>query len=370
MKDSIGKNKTILVAPLNWGLGHAVRSIVIVNELIDLQYRVIVASDSQALKLLKKELKGVIFLELPSYQITYSTSSKLFKTKLLFQLPYILKAIKEEYQLVKKWIKEYQITGIISDNRPGVYSKDVPSAYLTHQLTVKSGLTTLLTTWVHRRFIRRFDACWVPDFKGKHNLSGELSEVKNYGFFFRNKINPVFIGPLSRMYVKNQVKKYDLLVVLSGPEPQRTLLEKHLLFELKKFRGTILFVAGIIQEQQKKVKIGQIDYVNFLTHRELLDCFNQSELIISRSGYTTIMDLISLEKKAFFIPTPGQKEQEYLARRCEKLKLAPFCKQHKFSLDQLSRVDKYRGFVLKDKIPYHKNQWNKLFNFFDSKREF
>jgi len=133
------------------------------------------------------------------------------------------------------------------------------------------------------------------------------------------------------------------MVIISGPEPQRTMLENHLMNEVMRFKGNVLFVRGKIEEAQSVVKKENVTVYNFMNTKELETAFNESALVLSRSGYTTVMDLAKLEKKAFFIPTPGQYEQEYLAKRLDKHLLVPFSTQDKFRIEKLEKVDSYKG---------------------------
>lgn len=346
--------KRILVAPLNWGLGHATRCIPIIQALKKYDYLPIIASDGAALDLLKKEFPELICLELPSYNITYSKKGNRLKLKLLKDSPKFLKTIKAETNIVKQIIEQYNISGIISDNRFGVFHKYVPSVFITHQLQVLSGKTTWLSTKIHNKFIRKFHECWVPDQKGKLNLSGKLGHINS--LISKTK----YIGPISRFEKKDTAIKYDLLVILSGPEPQRTQLEVKLLKLFEKYKGKVLFVRGIVEEKITKEKVGQLKIVNYLTSKELEKAINKSSLVLSRSGYTTIMDLAKLNKKAFFIPTPGQYEQEYLAKRLHKLKLVPFCSQEDFTLEMLKQVEDYKGLT---NYVYELN-YKKLFSLF------
>jgi len=330
--------KRILVAPLNWGLGHATRCIPLIKELINNGFEPIIGSDGSALALLRKEFPALESVELPSYNVNYSKKAKYFKFKLISNLPSIAIAIKNENKFVYELIKSHNINGIISDNRLGLYNKQVPCAIITHQLNVLSGKTTWISTKLHQKLINKFDECWVPDFKGHHNLSGELGHLKS------NVILTKYIGPLSRFNKTKATIKYNLMVLLSGPEPQRSLLEKKLLSELKHYSGKVIFVKGkIASEKKKEIKNNLLIY-NYMTSQELENTINESELILSRSGYTTIMDLHKLKKKAFFIPTPGQYEQIYLAQKLKKDLIAPYCLQNEFTVEKLSETKLYSGF--------------------------
>ena len=335
------KSKRILVAPLNWGLGHATRCIPIINALLEQGHQPFIASDGVALALLQKEFPHLPSFELPSYKITYAEKAKNFKIKMIWDSPKVIKAMAKEKKAVKKLVKEHELDGIISDNRLGVYYKRVPCVFITHQLNVLSGNTTWMSSKAHQNIIKKFDACWVPDVEGKPNLTGKLGHLK------KKKKNIKYLGPLSRFEKNQKDYSYDLMVLLSGPEPQRTFLEEKLLEELQGFVGTILFVKGKIDKQQSHESIenekNSISLYNFMKSAALESAINQSELILCRSGYTTVMDLAKLEKKAFFIPTPGQYEQEYLAKRMEKQGLVPFCTQEEFTIEQLNRLDSFEG---------------------------
>ncbi|HQE33434.1 MAG TPA: glycosyltransferase [Flavobacterium alvei] len=348
-------NKTILIAPLNWGLGHATRCIPIIKALQENNFIPIIASDGIALELLQKEFPYVQTLKLPSYQIEYAKNGKNFKWKLLKNFPEMIKAIWKEEKKVRKWIKKYDIDGIISDNRLGVFSKKIPSVYLTHQLNVMTGSTTWFTSILHQHIIKKHDECWVPDFEGTSNLSYKLGHIENPDF------NLKYIGALSRMQKKETPKLYDLMIILSGPEPQRELLEDKLKVEILKYKGSVVFIKGIVEKDQKKEQIDHVTFYNFMNSRQLEQTFNESEIVLCRSGYTTIMDLVKLEKKAYFIPTPGQYEQEYLAKKLKEEGLVPYSKQDNFSIEDLKEIENYKGLPLLE-IPIN---WKHLFEVFE-----
>ena len=349
--------KNILVAPLNWGLGHATRCIPIIKELEKNGYCPILASDGGALLLLQKEFPHLTALELPSYQIEYAKKGFFFKWKLIKNSPKTIGAILNEKRLVRKWVKEYQLSGIISDNRLGVFSNKIPSVFMTHQLKVLSGNTTQISSKLHQFFIRKFDQCWIPDTKDFTNFSGKL------GHLTQTKLNLKYIGVVSRLEKKELPIKYDLMVLLSGPEPQRTLLEEKLTTELIHYKKKVIFIKGKVAPEQIVEEKENILFYNFMQSKELEEAFNQSNLILCRSGYTTVMDLVKLEKKAFFIPTPGQFEQEYLAKKYDQEGLIPYCKQNKFTLNYLEKIAFYKGFPqCNDEM-----NWKELFALFQSK---
>ncbi|MBL7868300.1 MAG: glycosyltransferase [Flavobacterium lindanitolerans] len=350
-------SKKILVAPLNWGLGHATRCIPIIEALENNGYTPIIASDGVALQMLQKEFPHLQSLELPSYHIEYAKNGAFFKWKMIKNSPKMIEAILQEKKTIRQWIDEYDIAGIISDNRLGVYSKKIPSVFITHQLNVLTGNTTWISSKVHQHIIKKFNQCWIPDVETKPNLSGKLGHLEN------PEENIKYIGPLSRLHRKPTDKKYDLMVILSGPEPQRGMLEAQLTQEMGQFKGKVVFIKGKIEPEQKIEQVGNVTYYNFMNTEELENTFNESEIVLCRSGYTTIMDLAQLGKKAFFIPTPGQYEQEYLAKKLKKEGLVPFARQEDFKIENLMEIDLFKGL---------KNfgtaiTWNKLFCLFEGK---
>lgn len=329
----------IIVAPLNWGIGHATRCVPLINDLILKGFDPIITSDGNALTYLKKEFPNLKTYELPSYKIEYAKKGYLLKLKLLFQIPRIQKAIKEEHEIIQDIVEIEEVKGIISDNRFGVYSSQITSIYITHQLRVLSGISTFFTTKIHQEVMANFQEIWVPDFKKSPRLSGILSVNSDI------KIPIKFIGILSRFSHKGPVttkQNIDILVLLSGMEPQRRILEKKLIATLKKSSKKIVFIRGVLSSKTLK-NTTHITFINFLSQDELFVKITQSKLVIARSGYSTLMDLAALQKKAFLIPTPGQTEQEYLAKHLDTLKITPFSTQKKLHINL--NANDYSGFT-------------------------
>ncbi len=322
---------------MNWGLGHAARCIPIISALEKEGFQPLIASDGAALSLLRKEFPQLAHFELPSYNIRYSANPKMLKWKLIFETPHILRTIKAEKKMIRKLVEEETIDGIISDNRFGTYSEKVKSVFITHQITVLSGKTTFLSSRIHRGYIKKFDECWVPDAPGEKNLSGILGHVPN------SHCNVKYIGALSRFNKKELPLKYDYLIILSGPEPERTMLQNILFKAFRKTTEKIYIIRGVMDDEEFTCLNPNVTIRNYLYGQELEEVINSSRKIISRSGYTTLLDLAKLEKKAFFIPTPGQPEQEYLAERLRKLGLADYCKQDEFKLSLLDQQENFSG---------------------------
>ena len=239
----------------------------------------------------------------------------------------------------------------------GIFSAKIPSVYITHQINVLSGNTSWISSKFHQHFIKKYMECWVPDVEEGINLSGKLSHENS------DLKNINFIGPLTRFKRRNLPKKNDLIVILSGPEPQRSLLEEKITQELLAFKGSVLFVKGLVEKEQKITTQNHFTFYNYMEAEELEIAIQESEYIICRSGYSSIMDLAFLSAKAFLIPTPGQFEQEYLAKKLKKEGSVPSCAQHKFTLDKLQKIDIYTGFRT-----YNYNQnWPELFTCFQGK---
>ena len=338
--------KRVLVAPLDWGLGHATRCIPIIYALIKLKFEVIIAADGYTRELLKKEFPNVVFTQLRGYNIRYSSHKIWFPVTLVVQFPKLLYCIYYERVWLKKIIAAHHISAVISDNRPGLYHSKIPCIYITHQLKIKTGnrFTEWLAQKAHYFFINKYKACWVPDNQSANNLAGELSHPK-----ILPKIPVKYIGPLSRFEKITVEKKYDLLIILSGPEPQRTIFEELLMKELKGFSGTAFLVRGLPGNVEKEGLVfngeNKISIINHLSAGELSTVIQQSDMVISRSGYTTVMDLVKLHQKAILVPTPGQTEQEYLAENLMMKKMFFSIPQNSFSLNEALVASKSFPFI-------------------------
>jgi uncharacterized protein (TIGR00661 family) len=322
------KGGKILVAPLDWGIGHATRCIPIIRQLLEKDYQPILASSGSALDLLQKVFPKLEVINLPAYQVTYAKNPSFFTLKLLRQIPKFIKTYRLEKKIISELIVEKRIDAIISDNRFGVYHKSVPSIYITHQLRVKSGLSTFITSKIHQKIINKYDQCWVPDAKDFPNLSGDLSHA------VRLKQPPVYIGILSLIKKQDLPIQYDILFLLSGPEPQRSLLEASIRKQLINIDKPICIVRGIVEKERIVSQKANITTYNFVLGKDLNKLLNQSKLIVARSGYSTLMDLANLKKETFFIPTPGQQEQLYLANHIKEQGIANYALQGGFLINE------------------------------------
>jgi uncharacterized protein (TIGR00661 family) len=327
--------KKIIVAPLDWGLGHATRCIPLITALLAEDCEVFIAAEGAVSILLQKEFPELIFFTLPGYKIKYSKQKRWLPLKIALQVPVLLLSIYRENQWLKRQIKNYPVDVIISDNRFGLYNRSIYSVYVTHQLQIKAG--NKFFEWIlqkfHYWFIKKYKECWVPDFEDANNIAGELSHPSLL------PANVKYPGGLSRFEKNDSVQlKYDLLVLLSGPEPQRTILEQQLLPQLDKYKGRILLIRGLPATAEKLIfktnENNNLKVSNHLVSTELNTAIEQAGMIVCRAGYTTIMDLIKLKKRAILIPTPGQTEQEYLALYLMKKQLFYAERQHNFLLKE------------------------------------
>lgn len=297
--------KTILIAPLNWGLGHASRSIPLIQQLLKEKKKVLIASDGDALQLLKKEIENpsVEFHELPGYKVNYNSAS--MSWNMLRQFPKISKAIKEEHKEVTRILASTSVDLIISDNRYGIYNSRVKSILLTHQLNApKANLFQKLAFRNQvNKWAKPFNEIWIPDYEDQR-LSGKISDYNG------SKILK-FIGPLSRFNkIDSQEESQEILVLLSGPEPRRSNLENQLTKILKNEK--VIFVRGSSSQNNSK-QLENFETYDLADSNKIEELFHRAKLVITRAGYSSIMDFAELELKVVMIPTPGQQEQEYLS---------------------------------------------------------
>ena len=284
---------------------------------------------------LQAEFKDLPFIDIPAYNISYGDSASGTIVKLLSQVPKLISAIKKENSWLDAAIRQHNIEVVISDNRYGLYNKNIPCIFITHQLGIKTSFGILadkLIQQINYRYISRFACLWIPDAKADVNLAGDLSHPA--------KLPPViikYIGPLSRFsgFGDSQVKKH-LLIILSGPEPQRSILEQQLLTELETYSQPVIVLRGLpecnVIPQTKNTFVRIYNHLETDHFRQLV---SDAAIIISRAGYSTIMDLLPFGKTCVFIPTPGQPEQIYLSRYLSSRNFCLSYSQKKFTLKKM-----------------------------------
>jgi len=320
----------ILVAPLDWGLGHATRCIPVIYELLRQNVEVWLAGEGNQEILLKKEFPALPFLYLRGYRVTYGPSRGLLRS-VLWQIPSILRCIREENEWLKQAVKAYQFGAVISDNRYGLYHSDIPSIFITHQLCIKSPFGKWSEQLLQKKnygFISKFSECWIPDEENENGLAGQLSHPSCLP-----SIPVHYLGVLSRLKKMDlEEKKRHLFVSISGPEPQRSSFENKIVHAIGHYNGTATIVRGLPGETARIPSTNDICFYNHLPSGELNKEMQKAEYVISRSGYSTVMDIATLGKKSIVIPTPGQTEQEYLAQYLTEKKMAVSISQKDFVL--------------------------------------
>ncbi|MCB9300121.1 MAG: glycosyltransferase [Lewinellaceae bacterium] len=327
----------ILVAPLDWGLGHATRCVPVIRELQRQGAEPVLATAGRAAAYLQAEFPGLELIEFPAYDIRYPTGSMYWNIGI--QSRKLLRAVKQEHRQLQSIIRRLGIKAVISDNRFGCFSQQAPCVFVTHQINIPLPLGPAQWAANHANhfFIRKFRACWIPDHKPE-GLSGALSRPFP-GLRYH------YLGILSRFSPLQLPWKYDVLALLSGPEPQRSRLEHALTTQLQAMDLQVLLVQGKTESYQEFDAAPNIRVVSFLGTAGLHGALASSEFVICRSGYSTLMDLFAMGKKALLIPTPGQPEQEYLAKNLQVQGVFPFQTHSTIDLAKgLSAAEEYTGF--------------------------
>ncbi|MFH2096203.1 MAG: glycosyltransferase [Bacteroidota bacterium] len=334
MKVEMAREARVLICPLNWGLGHASRLIPVIRALDAQGFKVMIAAEGVALALLQKEFPAFYFFEFKGYKVKYSRFLPL-TLKMLWLAPRIVAGIIREHYMIKKMTDDYLVDVVISDNRFGLWDKTVYSVYITHQVMIKM---PAVFSWmqypvhfVHKWFMKRYNEVWVPDFSDPPGLSGDLSHR------FRLPGNAKYIGLLSRFsgnHIQDvDIERYDILVILSGPEPQRSILEKKLIRQIGETSYKTLLVRGLPKNGNLQLP-PNIRAELHLSADKMKAAILSAGAIICRSGYSGIMDLLSLKRNAILIPTPGQTEQLYLARYYHEKNIFFSVSQRQFKLEE------------------------------------
>jgi uncharacterized protein (TIGR00661 family) len=313
----------ILIAPLDWGLGHTARCIPIIKQQLKNGNEIVFAGTKEQQEFITQHQLNLYCVDLFGYSIKYSTFLPQW-IKIALQIPKILLTIKQEKKWLNELLSKEHVDLIISDNRYGLYNNKIKSIILSHQLAPESPLFKGFINYKIASFINRFNECWIPD-DIELNYSGNLSNNKKIKIPIKN------IGILSRLNVLNwkEDKIFDILILLSGLEPQRSILEQKLLKELKNIKLKICLVRGATKQKRFEDNITVYDQIDSDKINQLV---HQSKVIICRSGYTSIMELLPLTKNIIFIPTPGQTEQEYLAKYLNQKFGIDYLEQNKLEL--------------------------------------
>lgn len=338
-----------MVAPLDWGLGHATRCIPMIDALLVRGVEVVLASSGKALALLQNHYPALEAVELPTYTLRFS-AGKSQVAMMSWQIPGIVRMIRREHRWLKQYVKRNHLDAIISDHRLGMWHPEVESVLLVHQVAIQpptdmQAVGPLLFR-LHWRYVNRFDHIWIPDIPGEQNLSGELVPEQ-----IRELDKVKYIGALSHLAgqadstTKVWPDRIPLLIILSGLEPHRTLLEDIIRKEVEKSKLDAILVQGLSGKLRREKK-GSLLIINFLASQDLAYLCSKADVVISRTGYSSLMDYAALGKKnLILIPTPGQTEQAYLAQRIMQQNIAVVQQQHEIDLIQaFEQLPYYAGF--------------------------
>ncbi|MEO6914680.1 MAG: glycosyltransferase family protein [Chitinophagaceae bacterium] len=339
-----GKNRPcILLAPLDWGLGHATRCVPIIRILVEKGCDVVIAAEGKQLNLLQLEFPNLQFIHLQGYRLEYSNNRWKTIVKLISQIPKIIFAAAREHRWLNQLATQKRIDAVISDNRYGFFLRKVPSILITHQLNIQTpfGKTgNKLVNLLNFLAIQSFDSCWVPDLADEDNFGGVLSHPR--------QLPPVpveYLGPLTRFLIPDLPMDPDLILVLiSGPEPQRGIFEAKIRKEVEGLSKKVVVVRGLPGQVDMLPAAGNMIFFNHLPTEELAELVAKATFIVARPGYSTVMEMLSAGKKCLFVPTPGQSEQEYLGRYLNKKNYAVNAAQEEFSLISMLRVAENKDF--------------------------
>jgi hypothetical protein len=308
---SASPGPVILLSALDWGLGHATRCIPIIRLLEQRGAQVLLAGSGASGSLLKEAFPHLGYHELPAHTVRYARTGRALLWKILLQLPALARNVEAEKEWLQRFLQQQRVDAIISDNRYGLHHPSVPSVFISHQLGIRTPFGSVgngLLRRFHYRLIGRFSECWIPDGTAP-GLAGALSHPGALP-----SIRTRYIGPLSRFSGPLPGgAPYDLAIVLSGPEPQRSIWEKDLLRQLENYNGKTLFIRGLPGSTDLPAAPAGVTIVPHLPPVEMSAALSTAALVLARCGYSTVMDLAALRRPSILVPTPGQTEQEYLA---------------------------------------------------------
>jgi UDP-N-acetylglucosamine transferase subunit ALG13 len=338
----LDKKLNILISPLEWGLGHAARMIPLARRLKEMNHKVFIASGKEHADLLRTELPGLNYIDFPGFKPGYSRYLPQY-IPLLMKTPLLLfHSVRDHYRL-KKIIADYSIDLVISDNRFGLWNRKIRSVYVTHMPLIPFPkpfqFFEFIGKYLHGLVIRNYSLCLIPDLPGEINLTGRLS----HGLKLPGNVR--YTGILSRFPVTVHPSAAEKApyrhntVILSGPEPQRSVLRKRLLTLLNDEVVPTVILEGKPGSGNEITRSGNFAFCNHLSSPEMQQMITSGENVITRAGYSTIMDLVSLNCSALLVPTPGQTEQEYLAAYLSSKGLFSACSQNKLKLSFTKRKE-------------------------------
>lgn len=323
-------SKRILLAPLDWGMGHTTRCAPLLRYLLDNGHEPVFAGNEWQRQYINKTIPAIRTIHLPGYDVHYGKEGANLLLSLAAQMPRILKKVKEEHSWLQQLTTKEHFDGVISDNRYGLYHNSVSSVVMTHQLQIQTGMGSIadnILRRLHYRMLGHFDKCWVVDVAEPPGLSGILAHPGSL------PQGAEYIGLLSQLQPQHTSEEH-LLILLSGPEPHRSILSGILWEQVQHYRGKVVFVEGA-DKVQGRVLPGHIDYYGRITAEVLQPLIAAASVVICRSGYSSLMDLVQLQKKAIVIPTPGQTEQEYLGKHMHAMGLFYCTDQKRININNI-----------------------------------
>jgi len=341
----------VLVCPLDWGLGHASRMIPVIQRFTESGYQIFLGGSGKSGELLKMTFPELPYIQIPSTEIRYARDPHWLLLKLICQIPGLILSAIREHQYVKSIIEKHRINILVSDNRYGLFCRKAYCIFVTHQI---SPVLPPLLKWAEyplylmlRIIIGKYNECWIPDTPHREmNLTGKLSHR------FKIPENAKYVGILSRftsmydMPIKEPPEKYELAIILSGPEPHLTILLQSVLALTRKMeRKTIIITGFNTKYPVNSISNTMITVVSHLDQHQFYQVIKNAGVIICRSGYSSIMDLIALQKTAILIPTPGQTEQIYLAENLTRMGYFSYLRQDQLDPDIVLNYLNERSFI-------------------------
>ncbi len=297
------QSRKILISPLDWGIGHTTRCIPLIHQLLEQNNQIFFAGNDFQNQLISKEFPLIETFDLEGYNIKLSSKKSTY-TQVLNQVFTFKKVIKQEKKWLLDFVKKKSIDLILSDNRYGFYHTEIESIFITHQLNLQIPKFQKIVNGKLLKYIHHFNSIWIPDDE-KINLSGNLSVQKKL------KISAIKIGLLSRFKAIDLEKKYHYLFIVSGPAPENATFLSEIIEKINSFNEKVAIISPVKLNHHLN---NHIDFYLLPETKEMEKIINQSIVVVAKSGYTSLMELVKLKKRSVLIPTKGQFEQEYLAK--------------------------------------------------------
>ena len=329
-----------LVAPLDWGLGHATRCAPVVREFLEKGCDVELAVTRENAAILREMFPDVRQRLAPSYNIVYPKHGYNMAFWLLKNSAHLRAVMRAEHHYAEEMVERHGYDILVSDNRFAFRSRKAKSVYMTHQCRIAFPKMLRMfeafgAAW-HASVMSRFDEVWVPDVPEFPGYAGSLSHVE------RCPRPPKFVGPLSRFAMlpltQSTEKDLGIVAVVSGVEPARSRFASRLSSVLPQIPGKHVVILGKPASSLKTWTAGNVTFYNHLPTQEFADVISRAGWVISRGGYSTVMDMAVLGAKCIFVPTPGQYEQVVLAADLSAAGFAVSIEEGSLSVDSLSKA--------------------------------